>query len=188
MRHKHAYCLILLLTLLGCGSLFAQRRVSDSTPLYSVSTQGGYYSNGKINVSYNIGDPIFYSDSNFFETYIIFQGFEQPDRFDVVPPVITGDNFEIKYGPNPFKDYIDITIVSTDGLPSKESFTISVIDVLGRRMPVKEVDGITFSPYLEQNNLIRLNLYDLTADQVYYFTIKAVNGDFLRTIKLVKVD
>ena len=190
MRHRHVFWLITLLFLGSVGTAFGQRVVSDNTPLYSISTQGGYYSNGKINLSYNIGDPIFYNDSNFFEAYFVFQGFEQPDRFDeaVIGSVVT-NNYNIIYYPNPFTDRLRIRILSDNGGQlDTESFTIIGFDVLGRKVELPTVDGVVFSPGALPANEIVLDLSVLTADQVYYLTIRAVKGDFVKTIKVIKID
>lgn len=198
MRYRHVFCLITLLLLCGIDTSFAQRVVSDNTPLYSVSTQGRYYTDGKINFSWNLGDPIAYSDSNFFESYFVFQGFEQPDRFDeeAIGSIIS-NNYKIIYYPNPISNsdpnrgsgHLFIKIIGEDGSTlDRETFTIAGIDLLGRRMDLPSIDGVVFTPGNFPDNTVDIDVSALQANEVYYFTIRAIKSDFAKTIKVVKID
>ncbi len=189
MTKFYLFTCLLFVMLLAGKQANAQRVVLDTDPLQSISTAGGYYSNGKINVSYNIGDPIFYSDSNFFTTYLIFQGFEQPDRFDkIFTPEVEDAEYDVTYFPNPFRDVLKIRIVRDTGKDDEETFTIVALDVLGRVMELPSIDGKVFNPSKEGDNTIVLDMTPLTSDQIYYFTIRAVKGDFVKTIKAIKID
>lgn len=185
------YALIAIFVLLATAFSASAQKPLASIWVQSVSSGGGFYSNGVLNISYNIGDPIFYGDSseNKFGDFYIFQGFEQPDRFDnvIVDPGLVGD-YNIKYGPNPFKDefhiYID-TVGGSIGI-DQENFTLTIVDVLGQKMIVNGVEGKVFGENDRQD--IKIDLGVLKADQVYYISIDGVKTGFRKTIKVVKID
>jgi hypothetical protein len=169
----------------------------ENAVLQTFSAGGGYFSNGKINVSYNIGDPIFYSDSNQFEDFLIFQGFEQPDYFEnvTVLPEVVGD-YDVTVFPNPFQSFVKVRIVvggDSSNITDNELFTFRIFDILGKDLQIPGVTDVIAKairqPQSGSNEISAyLDMSALKADQVYLLQVNAVISKFSKTLKIIKID
>lgn len=136
---------------------------AQTADLYVISSIGGSFSNGSIDVNYTVGEAVIQTQST--AQIIVTQGFHQPN--DVLGGIddLNGDQQLLLY-PNPVNDILNVDL-NAYGLQNSEAELV-VYDINGQVVHSETLFN------LNQNGTIQLNVQALTPG---HYLIRVVGKD-----------
>jgi len=138
-----------------------------------ISSSGGIYEAGNINLSWTLGDIAVETIHN--RAVYLTQGFQQPfiEGSTSNIEVENNENYDIKLYPNPAKDILNVSI--SNDLDKGGQMLIEIIDIYGRRVFSKTTGSLSFQ--LDISNL---------QSNLYLLQIRSSNGRIIDIQKFVK--
>lgn len=164
----------LLLLLLAFNVQYANSQLDTISSGIFVSTNGTFFNEQKLSVSYSIGESVI-SSVNYNGLYLT-QGFYQQDLCDL-GPVIDPPVPVISLFPNPFRDNLSAEFLTSSDY---QNFKVEIFNLRGCLVSLKEYNGIFYG---ERKSLDT----DMLSSGIYFVNITSLDGKFFKKYKVIKI-